>query len=191
MSKKNKDKELTEDARRTLDELEATEEMPPEEEAAPDEDTPNDELPTTNDQPEEADPNLKALARSVTDAVEEAEKEPGPFRKVKAFIHRMYGNTHFREFSKFVGERGMDFLRFAAKNKDLFLEIIGLTALNIRDGNGGKFGFDDIDDLIGDSFKNAVNIIDTDSNAIEFNVEWIEMAVRILIFILRNTGKLG
>lgn len=132
---------------------------------------------------------FKQIHASLNERLDRAERS-GPFAKIKVFFKSLQGSGHYREFMKFVGETGMDFLRFAMKNKDFFMDVIFLSMENIKNVNG-KFELDDIDDLLGDSFKNAMSIMDANPNSLEFSEEWIEFAIRGLLFILKNTGKLG
>lgn len=132
---------------------------------------------------------LANISASLNEQLDRAERS-GPFAKIKNFFHGLQGNGHYREFMKFVGETGMDFLRFAIKNKDFFMDVIFLSMKNIMNNNNGKFELDDIDDLLGDSFKNAMNLMDANPNSVEFNEDWVGFAIQGLIFILKNSGKL-
>ena len=132
---------------------------------------------------------LDVINASLNSKLKNADKS-GPWHKIKDAFRRLQANNHFREFNSYVGENVMEAIRFIAKNKDFFVEIIELTALEIIERKG-ELDFDDIDDLIGGAFQNSLNVIDASPEKIEFDVEWIEMAIRILIFILKNSGKLG
>lgn len=137
-----------------------------------------------------ADRNAANLKKHLLDSLDAGEKA-GPFKKLRKLTDGLLGHGIFREFHKFIGEKGLDFLRFVAKNWEFLTKTLFITALEIRDRNDGKFGVDDIDDLIKEASIHAFEFAKENPDKIEAAAQWIEWAIRIVILILQVTGRIG
>lgn len=131
--------------------------------------------------------NLKNTLLSALDAGEKS----GPFLKLRKLLTSLLMTTIFREFYKFIGEKGLDFIRFVVKNWEFLSKTLFVTALEIRDRNGGEFGIDDIDDLVKEAALHAFEFAKENPKKIEAAAQWIEWAIRIIVIILQLTGRIA
>lgn len=139
---------------------------------------------------EEIEDDWTPFRSELADIAAENPDKKGPWRLLVKLIRGLTVHPTFKAFRNFIGDRGVDLIRFIVKNWDVFEKIILEVADDLNVQRGRKLGADDIDDVIKNSFLHFVKFAKDHEDEIDLTIEWIGKAIRLAVLVLQIAGKL-